>query len=70
MALQNLQLIKRKELCQALGFSTTALDDLIKRDPSFPRPIKMGESRQAAVMFRLNEVDSWLTQRQKSDYVS
>lgn len=70
MALEGLKLIKRKELCEALGFSTTALDDLIKRDPTFPRPIKMGESRQAAVMFRLREVDSWLTQRQKGHYAS
>lgn len=70
MALEGLKLIKRKELCEALGFSTTALDELVKRDPTFPRPIKMGSSRQAAVMFRLSEVDSWLTQRQKSHYAS
>lgn len=65
MMLENLKLIKRKDLCDVLGFSTSALDELIKRDPTFPRPIKMGESRQAAVMFRLNEVDSWLSEKQK-----
>lgn len=65
MMLENLKLIKRKDLCDALGFSTSALDELIKRDPTFPKPIKMGKSRQAAVMFRLNEVDSWLSENQK-----
>ena len=44
----------------SLDLSREGLRKLVKRDPTFPQPIKLGESRQAAVFFDAQEVEQWL----------
>lgn len=53
-------LIRKVKLCQQLGITAGGLDKLKKRDPSFPKPIKDSESRQAAAYYVVAEVEAWL----------
>lgn len=53
-------LIKQRAVCIILGKSPSGLDKLRKRDPSFPKPIKDGQSRQAAVYYVLAEVEAYV----------
>ena len=50
----------------SLDLSREGLRKLVKRDPTFPQPIKLGESRQAAVFFDAQEVEQWLENKKAS----
>ncbi|MBE0508993.1 MAG: AlpA family phage regulatory protein, partial [Marinospirillum sp.] len=54
------QLIRKHRLCKMLDMTAEGLGKLIARDESFPRPIKLGNTRGAAVVFDLVEVNNWL----------
>lgn len=43
-----------------LSLSRSGLNNLKKRDPSFPTPIKDGNARQASVYYVLAEIEAWL----------
>lgn len=53
-------LIRQPALCVWLDVSRSGLDKLKKKDPTFPKPIKDGDSRQAAAFYVVAEVNSWL----------
>lgn len=53
-------LIRQPALCQWLDLSRSGLDKLRKKDPTFPKPIKDGDARQAAAYYVVAEVDAWL----------
>ena len=53
-------LIRQPALCQWLDLSRSGLDKLRKKDPTFPKPIKDGDTRQAAAYYVVAEVDVWL----------
>lgn len=53
-------LIKQPAVCAMLSMSRAGFDKLKKRDPTFPKSIKDGESRQAAVYYVLAEVEAWI----------
>lgn len=50
----------------SLDLSREGLRKLQKRDPTFPKPIKLGESRQAAVFFDAKELEAWLERKKAS----
>lgn len=54
------QLIRKHRLCKMLDMTPEGLNKLVKRDESFPRPIKLGITRGSAVVFDLAEVNNWL----------
>jgi prophage regulatory protein len=54
-----LQIIRRKDLPDRIGLKRTAIDELIRTDATFPRPIKIGP-RKRAVGFFSDEIDRWL----------
>ncbi|WP_312377530.1 helix-turn-helix transcriptional regulator [Pseudomonas oryzihabitans] len=56
-------LIRKVKLCQQLGITAGGLDKLKKRDPSFPKPIKDSDSRQAAAYYVVSEIEDWLQRR-------
>ncbi|WP_158890650.1 MULTISPECIES: AlpA family transcriptional regulator [unclassified Pseudomonas] len=56
-------LIRKVKLCQQLGITSGGLDKLKKRDPSFPKPIKDSDSRQAAAYYVVAEVEAWLQRK-------
>ncbi|MCT9253218.1 AlpA family transcriptional regulator [Acinetobacter baumannii] len=51
--------VKKKDVCSLLSISSDRLEKLVKRDPLFPRPIKEGATRQAAVYFDLQSIVDW-----------
>lgn len=53
-------LIRQPALCEWLDLSRSGLDKLRKKDPTFPKPIKDGKSRQAAAYYVVFEVEAWL----------
>lgn len=53
-------LIRQPSLCQWLDVTRSGLAKLRAKDPSFPKPIKDGESRQAAAYYVVAEVEAWL----------
>ncbi|WP_291331388.1 helix-turn-helix transcriptional regulator [Acinetobacter sp. UBA801] len=55
--------ISYKKACQMLDVSRDTLRVLIRRDPSFPKPIKYGETRQAPVFFSYAELVEWHNKR-------
>ena len=59
-------LIRQPALCKWLDVTRSGLDKLRKKDPSFPKPIKDGESRQAAAYYVVAEVDAWLQAKIKA----
>jgi len=59
----NKALIRQTTLCEWLDLSRSGLDKLRKKDPSFPKPIKSGDSRQAAAFYVVSEIDAWLASK-------
>jgi len=53
-------LIAQPRLAELLDLTRSGLEKLRKKDPNFPRPLKDGTSRQAAVFYVRTEIDSWL----------
>lgn len=53
-------LIRQPALCSLLDLSRSGLDKLRKKDPTFPKPIKDGASRQAAAYYVVIEVEAWI----------
>lgn len=48
------------EACALLGVSRATVNRKLHNDPSFPRPIKDGVTRQAPVYFVLAELEAWI----------
>lgn len=53
-------LIRQPALCHWLDVTRSGLAKLRAKDPTFPKPIKDGDSRQAAAYYVVAEVDAWL----------
>ena len=53
-------LIRQTALCTWLDLSRSGLDKLRKKDPTFPLPLKAGDTRQAAAFYLMSEVQLWL----------
>jgi len=56
-------LIRQPALCTWLDLTRSGLDKLRKKDTTFPKPIKDGETRQAAAYYVVAEVEAWLENR-------
>lgn len=53
-------LIPQPALCDWIGQTRSGLDKLKKKDPTFPKPIKFGDTRQSAAYYVVAEIQSWL----------
>lgn len=61
------QLLKSaNSVALALDMSREGLRKLMKRDTTFPQPIKFGETRQAAVFFDAKDIEQWLENKKAS----
>ena len=56
-------LIRQKTLMEMLDLSSSGFYELRKRDPSFPKPIKDGNSQPAPAFYVSEEVRCWLIDR-------
>lgn len=69
---QSRGLVRQPNLCSWLDLSRSGLDQLRKKDKTFPRPIKSGNTRQAAAYYVVAEVNQWLDSRvaARDSYIS
>ena len=51
---------KFNEVCGLLSLERDGLRKLMLKDPTFPKPIKLGDSKQAPVFFDIKELEQWL----------
>jgi prophage regulatory protein len=58
-------LTPQTEVCKAIGQTRSGLHKLRKQDPSFPKPIKFGSSRQATAYYVIAELNAWLAEKIK-----
>lgn len=58
-------LIPQTEVCKVIGQTRSGLDKLRKKDPTFPKPIKFGSSRQATAYCVIAELNAWLVAKIK-----
>lgn len=60
-------LLKIKDVCRILKISRNTLYNLQQKDPSFPKPIKFGDKKQARIFYRENEIKNWVLSLNPSD---
>lgn len=46
-------------VCQLLDVTREGLRNTIRKDPTFPRPLKQGTTKQAPVFFDYQELVEW-----------
>ena len=51
-------------VCQLLDVTREALRHTIRKDPTFPAPLKMGTTKQSPVFFDYQELVEWLWERE------
>jgi prophage regulatory protein len=60
-----LALVRMPELMSLTGLARPTVYKMLKRDPTFPKPVKLSDStaRNAPVAFVLGEVQAWIQGR-------
>ena len=56
------------EVCHLLSVQRDKLNKLVKDDPSFPKPVKEGKSRQSPVYFDHGELVEWWEVKKQTRY--
>lgn len=56
------------EVCHLLSVQRDKLNKLVKDDPSFPKPVKEGKSRQSPVYFDYSELVNWWEDQKQTRY--
>lgn len=57
--------VRRAALAKELSLTPQGFSKFLKRMPSFPKGVKLGNEKQAAVIFDRAAVDAWLKQAQR-----
>lgn len=52
--------LKIKDLCRILKSSRNTIYAIQQKDPTFPKPIKFGDTKQARVFYRESEIKKWV----------
>lgn len=55
-----MSLVKQSRIATLLDLSISGVKKLAKKDPSFPREIKCGDTRQSPVFYDLSEIEAWV----------
>ena len=58
--------VQFKTACQILDISRESLRHIVRTDADFPRPIKIGESKQAPVYFDYADLIQWHNSKKSS----
>lgn len=56
-------LIKIEDVCTMLSVTRVTVYNIMKRYTDFPKPVKIGTSRQAAAFYVKSEVHAWIKSR-------
>lgn len=57
--------LRLKDVCQLIGLSKTTVWELSKRDPEFPKPVKLTSQCTA---WRADELDAWIESRERVQF--
>lgn len=60
--------LSMNKVCTMLDLTREGLRKLMLNDPKFPRAMKMGQSRQAAVYFDYQDLLEWHEYQKKQHY--
>ncbi|MCG2575246.1 transcriptional regulator [Acinetobacter sp. ME22] len=61
--------VSQKTTCQMLDLSSEGLRKLMAKDPTFPKPYKAGQTRQAPVYFDYAELVQWHNNQKQTNAV-
>ena len=61
--------LSQKTTCQVLDLTAEGLRKLIAKDPTFPKPYKAGQTRQAPVYFDYAELVQWHNNQKQANAV-
>lgn len=53
-------LLKIKDVCRILKSSRNTIYAIQQKDPTFPKPIKFGDTKQARVFYNESEIKNWV----------
>ena len=53
-------LLRQPTVCRMLDLSRNGLTKLRTKDPTFPKPIKFGQTKQAVVFYDAEELAAWI----------
>lgn len=53
-------LFRTKDTCLYLNISRSGLKALQEKCPDFPKPIKIGNTRQSPVFYKKEELEKWV----------
>lgn len=51
------KLLSIKEIMEMFGISKSTFYRLVRNDPTFPKPVSLGDRRQA---FKSSDIDAWV----------
>ena len=51
---------KFNEVCELFSVTRYGLRKIMLKDKDFPKPIKLGDTKQAPVYFDLKEIEQWV----------
>lgn len=51
---------KFNEVCDLLSVTRDGLRKIMLKDKDFPKPIKLGDTKQAPVYFDIKEIEQWV----------
>jgi len=57
---------KFNEVCELLSVTRDGLRKIMLKDKGFPKPIKLGDTKQAPVYFCSKELEQWLENKKAS----
>ncbi|PXX95001.1 helix-turn-helix transcriptional regulator [Halomonas sp. LBP4] len=57
--------LRTRDVCKKIGRERSALFALMEQDPTFPRPFKDGNTRQAPNYWLEHEVEAWMREWMK-----
>lgn len=60
--------IKLKDVCCLVNASRNTIYAIQQKDPSFPKPIKFGDNKQARVFYRESEIMEWISKVSSSNF--
>ena len=61
--------IQFKTACELLDVSRESLRHIVRKDSTFPRPIKIGDTKQAPVYFDYAELIEWHNSQKQSPVI-
>lgn len=64
------RLVRQCTLCKELDLTHEGLKKLIAKDPTFPAPIKIGDTRQSPVFFDSADIQAWINSKKSPQKIA